>query len=394
MEPMARVSSAAMGFAVAAGARDEPADLSGVSHFLEHMTFKGTARRTAAEINLAFDEMGAIWNAFTEWELTAYYGWVPADQTPGIIELLSDMMRPTLPSDEFDMEKKVILEEIAMYNDQPGSIIFDHLISAAWGPHPLGNSVLGTSESVSGIAHDRMQAYWTDHYSPDNMKFVITGRLDPDAVIEQMERCCGSWEPSGRVRQQPAPGFAAGDRVTQRDSVTREHLAMAWPAPKVADAWEPTAKVLARVLGDASNSRLFWTVIQEGLADEIAVLHHGFCDAGMLYLYASVDPSNVEVVLNRIGETFADVQKGVSEEELTRAKNRHATAVVGGGESPMSRWGQLVEPLKSDAPLPTIEDDLADIDAINAGTLIEYLSHHPADGAGSLVGLGPMAELT
>lgn len=393
MEPMGRVSSAAMGFGVLTGSRDETEKTAGISHFLEHMVFKGTARRDARQINLAFDEVGAIWNAYTEWELTAYYGWAPADQTENLIDLLSDMMRPALPAEEFETEKKVILEEIAMYLDMPASMIFDYLMTAAWGLHPLGNSVLGTMETVSGIDRNQMKEYAARRYQPANMRFVITGKVDPDQVVASLERHVGEQKVGGSGRTQETPVFAGENRVMRQEKIAREHLTLAWPAPKVGDDWEPTAQVLARILGDATNSRLFWSVIQEGLADDVSVGHFPFSDAGMIYLYASVDPDNIPTVLDKIDEAFSGLRSGVSEEELTRSKNRHATGIVASGESPMSRWGQLMEQVKADAPLLTIEQELAAIDAISTRTIGEYLERFPLEPSRSGVALGPMSEV-
>src|SRR6516225_3464365 len=147
--PSAR--SVALGFFVRTGARDETTDVSGVTHFLEHMVFKGTPRRTALDVNRDFDRIGAQYNAFTSEENTVFYAAVLPEYLPQTVDILSDILRPSLRDDDFDMEKKVIIEEIGMYEDQPMSSAFDQARHLYFGEHPLGQSILGTKETVGGL---------------------------------------------------------------------------------------------------------------------------------------------------------------------------------------------------------------------------------------------------
>ena len=171
-------STVAAGYFVRTGARDETADVAGVSHFLEHMLFKGTDRRSAADINRSFDELGAQYNAFTSEERTVYYGALLPDHLPRLLDLLSDMMRPALRADDFDLEKNVILEEIAMYEDRPHFRVFEVAGREFWNGHPLGNSVLGGEASIRALARDQMLAYFERRYAPSNLTLVIAGAYD------------------------------------------------------------------------------------------------------------------------------------------------------------------------------------------------------------------------
>src|SRR5438128_5914184 len=172
--------SSAYAFFVRTGARDETAEISGVSHFLEHMVFKGSANRTATEVNRDLDDLSASSNAYTSEEQTVYYATTLPEDQESIVELLADMMRPALRPDDFDTEKQVILEEIAKYDDQPPYGAHEKCMAAFFGDHPLGNSVLGSSKSVGGLARDQMLAYFEQRYSPRNMTLVAAGTVGFD----------------------------------------------------------------------------------------------------------------------------------------------------------------------------------------------------------------------
>ena len=392
-ESIPRIHSAALGFFVNTGSRDEPAELAGASHFLEHMCFKGTPKRDWRQLSLDVDSLGAMWNAYTWWEGTAYFHWVQSDRAVDSVEILSDMMRSTLPPDEFDMEKKVILEEIAMYRDRPDALIIDELIQDAFAGHPLGQSVLGTEETVGGITREQMADYFGRRYAPDNMTFIITGRFDRDEIIRAVEAHCGGWEPREADRAQAVPAFHSSTRVVRRDGVAREHLAIALSAPPAAGGWAATADLLASYLGASTNSRLFWAVIQKGLADEASAGYYGFSDAGLFHLYASVDPGNVQQVLDIVRRELADLKAGVDADALARARTKRATGLVCNGENGLHRFSQIVEDLSTDTPLKTLEEKIAEVDAVTPERIAEYLEAYPLDGEPAEVVLGPMEKI-
>src|SRR5688572_13169270 len=198
LEIVAEVSpdaySSAYAFFVRTGARDETDEISGVSHFLEHMVFKGSANRTAEQVNRDLDDLSASSNAFTSEEQTVYYATTLPEEQESIVELLADIMRPVLRQDDFDTEKQVILEEIAKYDDQPPYGAHEKCMAAFFGDHPLGKSVLGTAESVGALARDQMLAYFERRYSPGNMVLAAAGNVAFDALIRQAEQYCGKWQ--------------------------------------------------------------------------------------------------------------------------------------------------------------------------------------------------------
>ncbi len=392
-ETIPRIHSAALGFFVRTGSRDESDDIVGVSHFLEHMMFKGTPNRTWRQLTLDVDQIGAIWNAYTWWEGTAFFHWVQREKIPESIEITADMMRSTIPPDEFTMEKKVILEEIALYRDHPERLIIDELLGLAYQGHPLGQSVLGTPESIGPLPHERMVDYFRRRYSPANMTFLITGNFDRDEVIAEVKRYCGHWEPFETGREQPHPVFTPGMQTEARKEVAREHLAIAIPAPAYGDEWAPTAEVVGRLLGDSRNSRLFWSVRQAGLADSVAASYAGFSDTGLLFIHASTPPERAQEALDRIREELRRLHDGVNAEEVARARAKEATGLVASGENSLSRFSQLVENLSCDRPLRLLEEELAELDAVTPKRIADYLSAYPTDGEPALVAIGPLDSL-
>src|SRR5439155_26771471 len=193
--------SAALGFFVRTGSRDETPEVSGVSHFLEHMVFKGTPRRTALEVNRDFDRIGADYNAFTSEENTVFHACVLPEYLPQAVDILADILRPSLRVEDFDMEKKVIIEEIGMYDDQPAFCAYDHAKKIFFGEHRLGNSILGTAASVGALTRDQMAAYFERRYAPANILVVAAGNLDWQAFVGEVERRCGGWKPAEAGRE-------------------------------------------------------------------------------------------------------------------------------------------------------------------------------------------------
>src|SRR2546421_5879115 len=182
--PSAR--SVALGFFVRTGSRDETPDVSGVSHFLEHMVFKGTARRTALDVNLDFDRIGASNNAATSSEYTVYYAAVLPEYLPRGIDILADILRPSLRTDDFEVEKKVILNEIKMYDDSPEGAAWERAVRIYYGPHPLGNSILGSLESITALTRDQMHGYFARRYSAANTLVSVAGHFDWDEFVRLM----------------------------------------------------------------------------------------------------------------------------------------------------------------------------------------------------------------
>src|SRR5689334_7538731 len=185
--------SIAVGMFVKTGARDEEVNINGVSHFLEHMMFKGSEKYTWEDVNRIFDELGAKYNAFTSQEMTAYYANVLPEFTERAVEHLSHLLRPAIRVEDFTTEKKVILEEIAMYLDDPGHRVYERLMESHFGKHPLSMSILGSAESIQRLERDQMAQYFAKRYGPGNMVLSATGKLEFDEIVRLAEKYMGTW---------------------------------------------------------------------------------------------------------------------------------------------------------------------------------------------------------
>ncbi|RYG58715.1 insulinase family protein, partial [bacterium] len=247
--------SFAAGYFVKTGARDETPEVSGVSHFLEHMMFKGTDRRSAADVNREWDEMGARHNAFTSEEETVYYGAVlPRFQEP-MLDLLADMMRPALRNEDFDIEKNVILEEIAMYEDRPQFVVFDLVRAHYFDGHPLGASILGSVQSITELTRDQMNEYFTRRYAANNLTLALTGQYDWEKVKAQTEQLCGSWNVAETPRTTPAFVPTAKTVVKRNDKFNRAHIALMAPGYSSQDELRYAAAIAGEVVGAGEASR-------------------------------------------------------------------------------------------------------------------------------------------
>ncbi|MCP4453149.1 MAG: insulinase family protein, partial [Planctomycetes bacterium] len=225
-EVNAHAKSAAVGFFVKSGSRDETPEVSGVSHFLEHMMFKGTEKMSALEVNAAFDATGAQFNAFTSEEQTVYYASVLPEYVARVTSLWIDLMRPSLRDEDFDLEKNVIKEEIAMYQDMPNFEVMDRCRSLHFQSHPCGNSVLGTVDSIDALTSQQMRDYFSQRYAPNNMVLVWAGNFQWDEMVDLAEQGSASWQAQAVARPlSHSSGSFKTDRTVQR-KMAREHICL------------------------------------------------------------------------------------------------------------------------------------------------------------------------
>jgi predicted Zn-dependent peptidase len=394
-EPSPSARSAAVGFFVKTGSRDEaePA-ISGVSHFLEHMVFKGTPRRSALDVNRDFDAIGANYNAFTSEENTVFYGAVLPEYLPQAVDILADILRPSLRGEDFDMEKKVIIEEIGMYDDQPGWCLYDHAKKAFFGNHPLGNSVLGSVQSITDLTREQMAGYFDRRYAASNITVSVAGKVDWPEFVKLVEKHCGHW-PTGQCPRDNVYPAQANPRLEtmKKETVTQEHVLLISPAPSGSDPLRHAADVLAMILGDSTGSRLYWDIVDPGLAENADVSFHDYQGTGGFFTSFSCDPENAEEVLSRIGAIFAEVQKtGVTAEELATAKSKVLSRVVRGSERPMGRMQALGMAWTYLGRYLSVDDELQAFDAVDLKAIREVLDQYPLTSP-SIYALGPMGEV-
>lgn len=364
----------AVGYMVKTGSRDETAAISGVSHFLEHMMFKGTARRTSQQVNEEFDAMGARNNAFTSNEVTCYWASVLPEFTVPVLDLLTDMMRPSLRQDDFDMEKKVILEEIALYLDRPNQVLFEDIMREHFGTHPMANSVLGTKESVSNLTQAQMLEYFNRRYSPGNMVLAVAGKVDFEKFVKEVEQRCAGWTPADIERAYPQPELVGKRIHTQDAKLQRHYIAALCPGPSAQDEDRYAAMVLSDVLGDHEGSRLYWALVEPGLADEADLSFYPHDRTGSFMVYASCDPERagqVEATLLGELEKLVKLEAGstLTDAEVMRSKNKIQTGTVIQGELPLGRMRALAARWTYNREYRTLEQDLAQLDAITTQDL-------------------------
>ncbi|MCC7474794.1 MAG: insulinase family protein [Pirellulales bacterium] len=385
--------SMSVAFLVRTGSRDETDDVAGVSHFLEHMCFKGTPRRSADDVNREFDEIGAHYNAFTSEETTAYYASVLPEYQEAGIDILADILRPSLRPDDFEMEKKVILEEIQMYLDQPPFGMDDRLKLLHLGHHPLARSVLGTSESVGGLTPEQMRAYFDSRYAADNVFVAAAGRVDFDALVEQVAKRCGTWQPRSAHRDVPRAAPTPKFEVVHRPSATQQYVLQLADAPASEDPARYAAKLLATIVGDDSGSRMYWELVDPGHAETASLGHYEYLGAGMFYTWLACEPHLVEDNLKRLrGILLGIEQQGVTAEELHQAKNKVKARVVLGSERPQNRLFNLGGNWLQRHEYRTVADDLQALDHVSPDQIQSILKTYPLS-ATSTITVGPREDV-
>jgi predicted Zn-dependent peptidase len=337
-QPTKLRQSAAVGFFVKTGSRDEASEESGVSHFLEHMLFKGTAKRSALEITYEMGNIGAQANAFTSEENTVYYGGVLPEFIPAMLDILCDMMRPALRQEDFDTEKQVILEEIALYQDRPTFFLFEHATTDYFDGHPAGNSVLGSSDSIKSLTRDQMQAYFDRRYAPNNMALVATGNFDWEKLIDDAEARTSHWSQVPTARATPPFQSKGGQREYRKKNLHQSHVLLVADAASATDKERFALGLVSLILGDSSGSKLYWELVDAGLADSAGA----DCDekegVGTFSAYATTAPeqfSRVREILRAAVESVGTF----SDDDLERARTKVMTRLVQSNELPM---GQLM----------------------------------------------------
>ncbi|MCA9100028.1 MAG: insulinase family protein [Planctomycetales bacterium] len=386
--------STALGFFVKAGSRDEDDTVAGVSHFLEHMMFKGTPTRSADDVNREFDEMGAHYNAYTTEENTVYYAAVLPEQQAAALELLADMLRPSLRADDFDMEKKVIIEEIGMYEDQPPYCADEQCKADHFGSHPLGRSVLGTEQSITELTVEQMRNYFERQYSARNIVLAAAGHVDFEALVAQTERATAHWNDVTPQRQTESYRTTRGAcRTMNKSSSTQQYVLLLSDGPAADDDARYAAKILATVLGDDQGSRLYWELVDPGLAEHCSLSHYDYLDAGLMMTYLSCPPESAADNLRRVQAVYAAVEaSGIDDAELARAKSKISSRVVLSSERPRGRLFTLGGNWLQRREYRTVRDDIDAVAAITADDVADVLRRFPLTTS-TIVTVGPLESL-
>ena len=387
--------SASLGFFVKTGARDENDSISGASHFLEHMVFKGTDTLSAEDINLRFDSMGASANAFTSEEDTVYYAAVLPEKQHDAIELLAAMMRPALREDDFITEKQVILEEIKMYDDQPPFGADDQCRALFFKDHPLARSVLGTESSIQALPVEAMRSYHEERYSADNLVLAASGAVDFDSLMASARQLCSSWQSISHCNRKVPFSTTSSKPITDiitRDQAALEYAVRMTPGPAEDTSDRFAAKLLAVVLGDDSGSRLYWDLVDSGKAEHAACHHHDFLDAGVFVTQLSCEPETTQALLDRVIEIYEAATKGLTDSEVDQARNKLLSRVVLAGERPRQRLFSLGLEWSHLGRYRSVGDDLATLDTISRDDLHRILCEWQLTESSTTVLAGPLQK--
>ncbi len=387
------VHSVACGFFVRTGARDEAGEVNGVSHFLEHMAFKGTDKFSADDVNRVFDEVGAKYNASTSEEVTMFYGAILPEYLPQTFELLASILFPSLRQEDFDMEKKVILEEISMYQDQPMHVAYEHAMLTHFAGHPLGVSILGSLDSVGALTSTQMRQYHADHYRTGNITCVVAGNTSWEEVLRLANQFCSNW-PSG---QHERPTFEAkpvgGKKVVTKLNSLQQNIIQMAAAPTSQDELRYAAEILSVIVGDDSSSRLYWDMVDPGYVESADLGYHDFDGSGAYLTFLSCEPDSTNENLERLRKIYDQVNaEGVTATELEQAKNKVASRVVLRSERPMGRLSSLGGNWLYRQEYRSVADDMAKLQSLTVRDIREALDRYPLCSVTTST-VGPLEEI-
>ncbi|MFQ6671704.1 MAG: M16 family metallopeptidase [Candidatus Tectimicrobiota bacterium] len=367
VEPLDHVRSVAVGVWVTTGSRHEPDELLGVSHFLEHVVFKGTARRSAKAIARAIDAVGGQLDAFTGREMACYYAKVLDELLPEALDLLSDILAdPVLNPEDIERERRVILEEIKLAEDTPAEDVFDLFYAAIFDGHPLGRPVIGTPGTVGRLQRDELVAWRASHIFAENLLIAISGSCRPEEVADAVGHAFSF--PAENHRSAPAPGTSSGRRLMVKEKGSEQvHLCLGFPSVNDASPRRYVASVLSAIVGGGVASRLFQRVREEeGLAYAVHSFLDLFSDAGAMGIYAGVSPDEVVKVLAVIGQELQSVaHHGVQPDELTLAKVQFKGQMTLALEDTSNRMSRLAKQMITFGRHWTLEESLAMVDAVS-----------------------------
>jgi predicted Zn-dependent peptidase len=395
-ERLDHVRSAAVGYWIGAGSRDEEPAEAGVTHFIEHLLFKGTDRFSALEIAEIFDGLGGELNAATSREHTLVYARIPDHHLETAVDVMSDMVfAPAFA--ELDSEREVVLEEIAMYDDAPQELVHDLIADAVFGDHPLGRPVIGTSEVISSIPREAIARYHDTMYVPGNIVVAAAGNIDHDQVVElvsrALERRATGTAETVNVRpplvQAPPPRL----RFQQKDT-EQYHVCLAAPGISRSDRRRFAASLLDAILGGSASSRLFQEIREKrGMAYAVYSFVSQYTDTGQIGVYLGTREDNLGDALAITAEQIADIAGGnLPARELERAKENIKGRVLLSMESTSARMNRLGKSLITDSELLSVDRIVTEIDAVDAESVCELAAALLAPERLSAACIGPSQE--
>jgi predicted Zn-dependent peptidase len=386
------IDTVSLGLWVEVGTRHEPAEVNGVAHFLEHMAFKGTERRSARAIAEEIEAVGGHLNAYTSRESTAYYAKVLKEDAPLALDILADILQHSVFDPvELERERTVILQEIGQANDTPDDIIFDHFQECAFPDQAMGRPVLGSPEIVKRLSREAVTAYLNDHYGAERMVLSVAGNIEHDRVVDLAEKLLSGLPRERAVTATPA-NYTGGERRMERD-LEQLHLVLGFPGLTLADPDYYAAAVLSTAFGGGMSSRLFQEVREKrGLAYTIHSFGHSYRDGGLFGIYAGTGEDEAQELMPVLCEETAKLADGFEPAELARAKAQMKAGLLMSLESSSARCEQLAQHLLIHGTPFDPADLVRRIEAVDDAAIGRVVAAWRA-APPTLVALGPLGRL-
>ena len=309
--------------------------------------------------------------------MTAFHAHVLPEHLSAAIEILSDILRPALRKEDFEEERGVILEEIAMYEDNPFMGLYEQMMEAYYKEHPLAHRVLGTKKTVGELPLANMTEYFHNRYAADNLILAVAGQLDFEKITNQVEKLCGSWPCGKPGREQPAFNATPKEFTKVMSKTNRAYLGMMMPAPALGDMRRYASSLISQIIGDREGSKFYWSLVETGLAEEASCSFEGRDGLGEYLVFAACENKNVAEVEKRLQAEMAQLSQTLQQEELDRARARIATGIALASERPSGRMHRLGSQwVYGLAPIP-IEEEMQRIENVTLQDLRQCLVEFP-----------------
>ncbi|WP_431300355.1 M16 family metallopeptidase [Tabrizicola sp. BL-A-41-H6] len=371
-EAMPGLKSASVGIWVGAGGRHETPQQNGIAHFLEHMAFKGTRRRSALQIAEEIEDVGGYINAYTSREMTAYYARCLSADVPRALDVISDIvLNPVFRKADIETERHVILQEIGQALDTPDDIIFDWLHEVSYPDQPFGRTILGPEERVSSFKKADFEAFVGQHYGPDQMILSAAGGVDHDSIVAEATAIFGGLKPVGMPQVAPAR-FGGGERREVKD-LEQVHIALSFEAPGYRDDKVYTAQVYATAMGGGMSSRLFQKIREDrGLCYTIHAQAGAYEDTGQITIYAGTSEAEIGDLTQLTIDELKRAADDMTEAEVARSRAQLRAGLLMGLESPSSRAERNARLLSIWGRVPDVDEAVAKIDAVSTAHVRSY----------------------
>ncbi len=366
-ERMDTVRSVSLGIWTGVGSRDEPMPVNGVSHFLEHMMFKGTPSRTSREISESFESLGAELNAFTTKEATAYYTRILDEHFPAGLEILADMLQnSSFKPEDIAAEKQVVLEEISLHEDSPDELIHDLFSDTVYGSHPLGKRILGSNKTVKGLDQDKIVDYFQKNYVPENIVIAAAGNIEHEKLVELATRLFVH-KKQAPFKRETKKSIYKSELLVMNKKTEAAHICFGGLGLSATDNDRYVLTVLDSILGGGMSSRLFWEIREKrGLAYSVYTYHSTHAETGSFCMYAGTNPKSVNEVIKVMQDELGKIiNEEVSESELHRSRQHIKGQLVLGLESTSHRMMRLGRSELTQHKIYSVEELIEKIDNVS-----------------------------